>query len=469
MSSSPSTLHARPASAERRFTSRAVEEAISRIGPTIADSRLRRLFENCLPNTLDTTVTFSRDAAGRPDTFVITGDIPAMWLRDSTNQVWPYLRFARDDAPLRELLAGVVRRQAACVRLDPYANAFYATPVTGDWAEDLTPMLPGVHERKYELDSLCAVFRLAHGYWQATGDTSPFDADWRAAMALAVETIIVQQAGSAEEPVPAYHFRRLTPQALDTLALNGRGHPARRCGLSKSPFRPSDDAASLPFPIAANAFAVVALRQLAELLHALATPADLALATPADLALASRARTLAAEIDAALRIHGAVIHPTCGRIWAFEVDGYGSAVLLDDANIPSLLSLPYLGFCPPDDPLYLATRRFILSEHNPYFARGTAACGVGGPHVGLGWIWPMSIIMRALTSTDDEEILDCLGMLVRTDADTGFMHETFWLDDPARYTRPWFAWANTLLGELVLHLASTRPALLGRAPAKVTV
>jgi meiotically up-regulated gene 157 (Mug157) protein len=181
-----------------------------------------------------------------------------------------------------------------------------------------------------------------------------------------------------------------------------------------------------------------------------------------DLALASRARTLAAEIDTALRIHGAVTHPTCGLIWAFEVDGFGSAVLLDDANIPSLLSLPYLGYCPPDDPLYLATRRFILSDHNPYFARGTAACGVGGPHVGLGWIWPMSIIMRALTSTDDEEILDCLGMIVRTDAGTGFMHETFWLDDPARYTRPWFAWANTLLGELVLHLAATRPALLSR-------
>lgn len=457
MSSSPTPVpghSARPAMAERRFTSHAVEAALARIGPTLADPRLRRLFENCLPNTLDTTVTFARDAAGRPDTFVITGDIAAMWLRDSTNQVWPYLRFARDDAPLRELLAGLIRRQAACVRLDPYANAFYATPVTGHWAQDLTPMSPGVHERKYELDSLCAVFRLAHGYWQATGDTSPFDAEWRAAMTLAVETIIVQQAGSAEEPVPTYHFRRLTPQALDTLVLNGRGHPARRCGLSKSPFRPSDDAASLPFPIAANAFAVVALRQLAALLAALASPAD--------LALASRARALASEIDAALLAHGTVNHPTCGRIWAFEVDGFGSAVLLDDANIPSLLSLPYLGFCAPDDPLYLATRRFVLSEANPYFARGSVASGIGGPHVGLGWIWPLSIIMRALTSTDDDEILDCLAMLVRTDADTGFMHETFWLDDASRYTRTWFAWANTLLGELVLHLSATRPALLTR-------
>jgi meiotically up-regulated gene 157 (Mug157) protein len=454
MSSSAAPSSGRPAFAERRFTSIAVEAALARIGPAVADPRLRRLFENCLPNTLDTTVTFSRDALGRPDTFVITGDIAAMWLRDSTHQVWPYLRFARDDAPLRELLVGVVRRQAACVRLDPYANAFYATPVTGDWAEDLTLMRPGVHERKYELDSLCAVFRLAHGYWQATGDTSPFDADWHAAMQLAVESIVVQQAGSAEEPEPAYTFRRLTPQALDTLPLNGRGHPARRCGLSKSPFRPSDDAASLPFPIAANAFAVVALRNLAALLDALSPPCG--------PALSSRARAVAAEIHAGLLDHGTVHHPTCGRIWAFEVDGYGSSVLLDDANIPSLLSLPYLGFCAADDPLYLATRRFVLSEANPYFARGAAASGVGGPHVGLGWIWPMSIIMRALTSTDDEEILDCLDMLVRTDAGTGFMHETFWLDDPSRFTRPWFAWANTLLGELVLHLASTRPALLTR-------
>jgi meiotically up-regulated gene 157 (Mug157) protein len=443
---------ARPALGLRCFTSSLVEQTIEAVGARIADPNLRTLFSNCLPNTLDTTVTAGQDAQGRPDTFIITGDIDAMWLRDSTNQVWPYLPFAGKDAALRRMLAGVVARQAACVRLDPYANAFNRTPTGGEWQSDHTTMIPELHERKYELDSLVAVLRLACGYFSATDDISPFDADWLQAFDLIVLTIRAQQAGTAEDEPPVYSFQRTTPTASDTLPMGGRGHPARRCGLSKSHFRPSDDAHHLPFPVAANAMAVVWLRKTAALLNHL---------QQAQRALGAQA--LADEIDLALQKHGTTEHAQYGRIWAFEVDGFGNAYCIDDANVPSLLALPYLGYGHQDDALYQRTRAFVLSPDNPYFFRGKAGEGIGGPHVGMGMIWPMAITMRALTSSDDAEIRTCLRTLRDTTAGTGFIHETFHQDDAARFSRAWFAWANTLFGELILHLDRTRPGLLAQA------
>lgn len=419
----------------------------------IRDPELAWLFANCLPNTLDTTVTPGSDARGRPDTFVITGDIDAMWLRDSTNQVWPYLRFLRADDALRRLVEGVVRRQTRCVLLDPYANAFYADGErVSHWAKDKTRMLPGVHERKYELDSLCAVLRLAVGYHEATGDTGPFDTAWLRAVRLILETIETQQAGLGELGYDAYTFARFGESPIDTIPC-GTGHPAARCGLSKSAFRPSDDGAHLPFPIAANAMAVVSLRQIARLLRALPRP---------ERKLAARAEKLANEIADAIARVGIVRHPKHGRIYAYEVDGYGSHYLMDDANVPSLLSLPYLGFTKASSPLYRRTRAFALSTANPYFFSGRAGRGIGGPHVGQGWIWPMALTMRALTSDDDAEIADCLSTLKRSHAGTGFVHETFWKDDPKKFTRPWFAWANTLFGELILDILDRRPELLAR-------
>jgi meiotically up-regulated gene 157 (Mug157) protein len=441
----------RPAPAQRCFTSTAVEAAILDVGARIADPELRWLFANCLPNTLDTTVQVGDDGAdgARPDTFVITGDIDAMWLRDSTAQVWPYLPFARHDAALARLIAGVVHRQAWCVGIDPYANAFNRGPGTSHWQSDRTAMKPELHERKYELDSLCAFLRLSSGYFAATGDRAPFDDAWKAAVRLAIATMRVQQRGSDEDEPPAYSFERETSRATDTLVLGGRGQPARRCGLVKSHFRPSDDAAHLPFPIAANAMAVVTLRAIARLLMHLD-----------DAATATAAAALADEIDAAITRHGIINHPEFGAIFAFEIDGYGNAYCMDDANIPSLLSLPYLGYIGRDHPIAHATRRFVLSDHNPYFGSGEAGAGIGGPHVGRGWIWPLSITMRALTSSDDLEIVHCLRILRASNAGTGFMHEAFWKDDAAKYTRPWFAWANTLFGELILTLDRERPGLL---------
>ena len=436
----------RPPPGERNFTSEAVEETIRTVSADMADPELAWLFRNCFPNTLDTTVDFGT-LDGEPDTFVITGDIEAMWLRDSTAQVWPYLPLTPRDPHLQELIHGVINRQTRCILIDPYANAFNKEPGESQWADDLTEMKPELHERKWEIDSLCYPIRLAHAYWKTTGDTSPFHGRWLEAMRMVVKTFREQQ--RKEGPGP-YKFQRVTGWQTDTVAGAGFGNPIRPVGLIVSIFRPSDDATTFPFLVPSNHFAVVSLRQLAEMAETLR----------GERALAGACRDLALEVEEALAMHAVVEHPVHGRVWAYEVDGFGNRHHMDDANIPSLLSLPYLGACGASDPLYARTRAFVLSPNNPYFFRGTAGEGVGGPHVGLEMIWPLGIIMRALTSRSDEEIAWCLKTLKETHGGTGFMHESFHQDDPNRFTRAWFAWANTLFGELVLKVHGERPHLL---------
>ena len=444
--------NARPAVSERRFRSEAVEERIELVRRMIADPAVATIFVNCFPNTLDTTVTPGA-FEGKPDTFVVTGDIDAMWLRDSSAQVWPYLPLARQDARLRELLEGVIRRQAGMILLDPYANAFLRSPTDPplSWAvADKTEHHAGVGERKWELDSLCYPIRLAHGYWQATGDTSPFDAQWKEAAWTIVRTMRVQQRKEGKGP---YSFERMSTIPTETCALGGFGNPARPVGMIFSMFRPSDDACIYPLFVPGNLFAVMSLRQLAEVANTVLHDAE----------LAADAESLASELSQALDRYGKTQDEKLGSIWAYEVDGYGNALKMDDANAPGLLSLAYLGCCALDDPLYRRTRSFALGADNPYFFRGNAAEGIGGPHAGLNMIWPMSIILRAFTSQDDAEIRQCLRWLRDTTAGTGFMHESFNKDDPTQFTRPWFAWANTLFGELICKLAETRPAILRTA------
>ncbi len=436
----------RPPVAQRAFVSDAVEARIRAVRARIQRPELAWLFENCYPNTLDTTVTF-RGGAGAEDTFVITGDIPAMWLRDSTAQTWLYLPLAASDAKLQQLFRGLIRRQAQCVRLDPYANAFYAGPTLGEWRNDETDMKPGVHERKWEIDSLCYPIRLAHGYWTATHDRAPFDHEWLEAARLTVETLRVQQRLDGASP---YRFARKSDFFFDNSPNRGLGNPTRKNGLIHSAFRPSDDSCFYPYLIPSNFFAATSLRQLAELLRALEL----------DPALQRECVRIAEAVRTALTAAATCEHPRHGRIFAFEVDGFGNALMMDDANMPSLLSLPYLGACAADDATYLRTRAFALSPDNPYFHRGRLAEGVGGPHVAPEMIWPLSIIMRALTSRDDEEIRACIRMLLATHAGTGFMHESFNPDDPAKFSRPWFAWCNSMFGELIAKLADTKPQLL---------
>ena len=433
--------------ADRRFTSAAVEAAIKKVQQSVGNKELAWLFGNCFPNTLDTTVEFSM-VNGRPDTYVITGDIDAMWLGDSTAQVWPYLSLVKEDAQLRQLIAGVINRQTQNVLYDPYANAFYKErDKVGEWKNDLTDMKPGLHERKWEIDSLCYTVRLAHGYWKTTGDTSVFNDDWKQAAALIVNTFKEQQRKEGKGP---YKFERNTSWATDGVPLGGYGYPVKPNGLICSTFRPSDDATIYLYLIPANYFAVVSLRQMAGIVNAVYK----------DASLAQQCTALADEVAGALRQHATAVHPQLGKILAYEVNGMGSYNLMDDANVPSLLSLPYLGAVSKTDPLYLATRRFVLSEANPFYFKGTAGEGIGGPHVGVDMIWPLSIIMRGLTSTSDAEIKACINSLVASHGDTGFMHEAFHKNDAKKFTRKWFAWANTLFGELVWETFNRRKALL---------
>jgi meiotically up-regulated gene 157 (Mug157) protein len=442
----------RPPAPKRKFVSAAVEATLAQVKAGIADPELAWMFENCLPNTLDTTVE-TGEVDGKPDTFVITGDIEAMWLRDSSAQVQPYLAMARGDAALRRMLQGLMHRQARCILIDPYANAFLRDPkamTNLGWAQhDLTDMKPGVAERKWELDSLCYPIRLAYGYWRATGDLSPFDDQWIAAMARVVETLRVQQRKDGPGP---YHFQRADEVPTESLMLGGYGAPTKKIGLIHAMFRPSDDACTYPLFVPANWFAVVSLRQLA----------TLCAVVPGAGALTPQARALADEVERALRQHAVMTHADGPQTWAYEIDGYGNQLFMDDANAPSLLSLPYLGACTINDPLYLATRARVLSFTDPYFFKGRAGEGTGGPHEGLRMVWPLGITIRALTSTSDTEILACLRMLKTTHAGTGFIHESFDQDDPTKFTRPWFAWANGLFGELILKLHDERPQLLAR-------
>ena len=432
---------------KRRFKSRAVERTIETIRARIGNKELAWMFENCFPNTLDTTVDF-QVVDGRPDTYLVTGDIDAMWLRDSAAQVWPYLPLMKNDSNLQQLVAGVINRQIRCILKDPYANGFYKDDSkVSRWKSDLTDMKPGVHERKWELDSLCYPIRLAYHYWKASNDRAPLDATWRQAILLMLQTFREQQRKTGPGP---YRFQRRTEVPGDTLAGGGYGPPAKPVGLIYSMFRPSDDATVFPFLVPSNYFAVVSLRQAAELLTQIHH----------DQETANQCRALADEVEAALREYAVVMHEKYGRILPYEIDSYGNSYCLDDPGYPSLLSLPYLDAVGPGDPLYLNTRRFVLSDSNPYYVIGKAASGPGGPHVGRDMVWPLGLIMQALTSTDDQEVRQCLVTLQKTHAGKGFIHEAFNKDDSDAFTRPWFAWANSLFGELILKSYKERAHVL---------
>jgi len=434
---------------QRKFKSPAVEKLIAEIKQNIGNKEIAWLFENCFPNTLDTTVDFEI-INGKPDTFVITGDIDAMWLRDSSAQVWPYLPLMKDDKNLQELIKGVINRQVKCILKDPYANAFYKDETKiSEWKDDKTEMKPGIHERKWEIDSLCYPIRLAYGYWKETGDTSPFDKDWKEAMRLIVKTFKEQQRLENNGP---YKFERTTSWATDGVPLGGYGYPTKKIGLIHSMFRPSDDATVFPFNVPGNLFAIITLSYLInEMAPQLGLPSSL---KKDSLEIANAALS-------AIKEYGKVESEKFGVVYAYEINGFGSFNLMDDANVPSLLSLPYLANEEGEmDRIMQNTRNYVLSESNPFFFKGKAAEGIGGPHVGVDYIWPLSIIMRGLTSNDDKEIKLCLDMLQKTHAGTGFMHESFHKDDATKFTRKWFAWANTLFGEFVWKVYKERPHLL---------
>jgi meiotically up-regulated gene 157 (Mug157) protein len=420
---------------DREVLAHAVEEVRRATGdPVIAGMFERSMAEN-LPAV----------AERLPDgtTFVLTGDIPAMWLRDSAAQLRPYLVLCGDDPALQDTLIGVLHRQLEYIAIDPYANAFNRAADGAGHTGDETEMSPWVWERKYEIDSLCYPIELAYRLWRITGRKDVIDHRFVAAANATLELWTVEL---DHENNSQYRFQRHDDRPSDTLVREGRGRLTTPTGMSWSAFRPSDDATELGFNVPGNMFASAVLG----FLQVIATE------VLDDDSLAARAKELKAGIDDGIARHGMVDHPAYGRVYAYEVDGAGEHLLMDDANMPSLLSAPMFGFTAADDPAYLATRKVLLSPENPYYYSGSAAAGIGSPHTPPDYVWPIALSVQGLTSTSAEERQHLLEVLRDTTGGTGQMHEGFHTDDPTKYTREWFSWANAMFCELALAHAGRR-------------
>lgn len=395
--------------------------------------KLAQLYRNCYPNTLETATEILDDGS----VFVLTGDIPAMWLRDSTAEVSHYISMAAEHEEIRKIIKGVIRKQREYISVEPYANAYKKFPDDHKEFNDLPLNHPIVWERKYEIDSLCYPLRLTYLYWKATGDNSILDESFISSAKTTVELWITEQNHFEKSP---YRFTRKNCPEQDTIHNNGMGNPVEYTGMTWSGFRPSDDACRYGYLVASNMFAVVVLGYLDEMLKAVA---------PGETELIAKAEKLAGEIRKGIAEHAVIDTEKYGKIYACEVNGMGDYFLFDDANVPSLLSAPYIGFCACDDEIYRNTRNFILSKDNPYYYEGKFAKGVGSPHTPEGYIWHIALSMQGLSSDSAEEIREILHMLETTDGGTGYMHEGFDANDPNKFTRSWFSWSCALFAELV--------------------
>ncbi|MDF2986201.1 MAG: metal-independent alpha-mannosidase [Eubacterium sp.] len=403
------------------------------------DEKIYQLYENGLVNTFQTTLNPKAD--GR--TFVITGDIPAMWLRDSAAQMRNLLIFAREDEVIRNLISGVVKQQVEQILIDPYANAFNDGATGQRFMDDHTDMKPEVWERKYEVDSLCYPVQLAYLLWKGTDQTCHFDENFKKACYTIIDVFKTEQLHELESK---YRFERDEDEEdrviYETLPFGGRGNPVGVTGMTWSGFRPSDDACRYGYLIPSNMFAVVILRYMEEIAGAVYH----------DRALEHMAADLARQINDGIQKYGIVKDEVYGEVYAYEVDGLGNYLLMDDANVPSLLAIPYFGYATAEDPIYRNTRQMLLSKKNPFYYHGKVLKGIGSPHTPQNYVWPIALAVQGMTSRDSSEIDEIYQMLKVSDAGTNLMHEGINVDDPACYTRPWFSWANAMFAEFVLSL-----------------
>jgi meiotically up-regulated gene 157 (Mug157) protein len=409
-------------------------KVFSKVRDTVSP-KAAAIFEKCFMDTLSSAVYFDDDGTA----FMVTGDIPAMWLRDSLWQLLPYLRFIGDDENLLELAVGVSRKQLDDVLLDPYANAFNPSANSAGHQDDKTQMSPWIWERKYEVDSLCSPLLLAYEVW-SKGGTKEHLGDFEDALSAIIRVWRTEQ---NHESQSTYLFERPDPLApTDTLVRDGKGPESAFTGMTWSGFRPSDDATVYGYNIPGNAFAVLTLRLAAKIVENEFSNHE----------LAHQALSLASDIERGIAEYGTVETEKWGKVYAYEVDGRGNVLLMDDGNLPSLLSMPFLGWTSDED-TYARTRKMVLSTDNPYWYSGSAAEGIGSPHTPSGYIWPIALATQGITSSDEEEKSRLLETLSSTDAGTGFIHESFDANDPTKYTRPWFSWANAMYCEFVLRLA----------------
>ena len=293
-------------------------------------------------------------------------------------------------------------------------------------------------ERKYEIDSLCYPIWLIKQYVENSGARDVFTPEVKQAFRDILDVWQTEQYHENSE----YSFVRLNCPPSDTLSNDGKGAPVGYTGMTWSGFRPSDDACKYGYLIPSNMFASVVLDYMAEFLEK-----DFQ-----DPQMAKEAKELQAEIQEGIRKYGIVEDETFGKIYAYETDGLGNYNLMDDANVPSLLSLPWLAYCGKDDPIYKNTRAFVLSKKNPYYFEGASAKGIGSPHTPDQYIWHIALTMQGLTSDDEEERKELLETLLATDADCKVMHEGFDCQDPKKFTREWFAWANSLFALFALSM-----------------
>ncbi|PBP21896.1 hypothetical protein BUE80_DR007306 [Diplocarpon rosae] len=471
----------RPSIHCRTFISPLVEKVIEDVTTRMVDKDLARLFENAFPNTLDTTIRWHVDGQTKhtelkrspsskdsgkwdgPQSFVVTGDINAEWLRDSTNQLLQYQPLATKDKKIFTLILGAINTQSEYVIESPYCNAFQPPPASqlsnsqNGQGDTVHPAYEPstVFECKYELDSLAHFLALGNTFYNHTKSLAFLTPRWYKALDTLLE-VLDQQSQSTFDPETSrfernvYTFSRKTDQGTETLPLSGVGNPLNYgTGLIRSAFRPSDDATILGFYIPANAQMAVELKKTSEIL-----------ATAKNVGLSQILAKRAQSIQDGIWAHGVVNHKKFGRVFAYEVDGYGSQILMDDANVPSLLALPILGFVGADDPVYQNTRKMLLNKaSNPYYLEGSAFRGIGGPHVGLQHAWPMSLLMQAMTSDNDTEISECVNLVLQASR-LGLVHESINVNRITDYTRSWFAWANSVFAQTILDLAKRKPYLL---------
>lgn len=433
---------ARPAAGEaaatpaRAETAELLEDAIEaalaalhdRITRELGDPRAAHIVTRFLRETRE------RTARRQPDGtyFLLTGDIPAMWLRDSAAQVLPFVRLGHRLPGAEEFVVGVLRRQLDYIAVDPYANAFNEGPDNRGHRKDRTQHNPWVWERKFEVDSLCYPLFLAAEIRRRLGRTDIFDQRYWTAAGHVLDVFETEQDHAARS---SYSFRRRFAAGTDT-----RRRVVAPTGLVWSGFRPSDDPTRFGYHVPGNMFAAVVTRRLAEIVEEAGGPPDFAV----------RARRLHTAIEDGLREHALIDDPETGPRWAYEVDGRGGVLAMDDANTPSLLAVPLFGYRPAGDPVYRATRRWVLSPANPTFVAGRAARGVGSPHTPRRSIWPIAVAVAGLTAENRLEQEEAIRVLLATTAGTDRIHESFDADDPGKWTRSWFSWAEAMFAELVL-------------------